>query len=1123
MDGAPDAIEDGEGEKKLSKNQLKKISKGKDKVKDKDPNRFGTPKTEAEKAAAKGRGGKVKKEQARLEYDGPAGGAKKDCTGTMPEVYQSQYVEAAWQEYWEKSGFYGCDAATARAAPEGGKFAIVIPPPNVTGSLHLGHALTGAIEDTLTRWHRMRGDATLYVPGIDHAGIATQSVVEKKLQKDENISRHDLGRDKFVERVWEWKHTYGGKIQNQIRRLGSSVDWSREAFTMDPKLSRAVTEAFCRFHESGLIYRDTRLVNWSCALKSAISDIEVDYIELEGRTMLAVPGHAKQKTYEFGTLTHFAYRVEEPAGSGTSGFEELVVATTRLETMLGDTAVAVHPDDPRYVHLHGRFLVHPFGGRRVPVVTDGVLVDMAFGTGAVKVTPAHDPNDYDCGKRNGLPMINILSGDGSMNAEAAPFTGLMRYDARVAVERALEEKGLLRGKEPNKMRLGVCSRSGDIIEPYLTPQWYVRCEAMADKAVAAVRQGELAIKPAFHERTWFQWLDNCRDWCVSRQLWWGHRIPAYFARRMGEADAAADPSDAACGDRWVVGRTVEEAAAAAAAKLGCATADVRLMQDPDVLDTWFSSGLFPFSVFGWPDKTEDMDAFYPTTLLETGMDILFFWVARMVMMGQQLTGRLPFSTVYLHAMVRDKYGRKMSKSLGNVIDPLEVIDGCSLAALHAKLDQGNLPAKEVEKAKKAQTDDFPEGIPQCGADALRFGLLAYTVQGRDVNLDIQRLVGYRSFCNKLWNATRFAMSYVVGDGSTAAASDGGGVDGGGATEENGGGGASSRIKAAAAVAAAEMEAMPLMTAAELAASPALMPRDRWILSRLRATATECNRCLLNYEFAGLTTAIHAFWLYELCDIYLELVKPVVNDTMPQGAEARACSRGILRLCMDWGLRLAHPVMPFVTEELWQRLPAAGGDPALPPSIMLARYPDPEGTAAAGGGIGAELAADLAAEEGMAATMAVVRAARSLRSDYNLLPRQTVELYIVSDAFEALVLLGKQADDIATLSRASKVHFLSSAAGETPPDGCTIKVVDDRTAVHVPLRGLVDFAAEAAKLDREAAKLAPLLAALEKAAAAPGYEEKVPAAVREANAKKAEELRSKQQSIFDAAMRARAMT
>lgn len=596
----------GEDGQPLSKNALKRLMKGAKDKKEKKPAEP-APKTEPKE--------KKKKEKAPeiIFTDNTPAGQKKDQSGEFPSAYQPKYVEAAWQEWWEASGFYKPDMTAARNAGDDEKFVIVIPPPNVTGTLHLGHAMTVGIEDTLTRWHRMKGKVTLWVPGTDHAGIATQSVVERRLMKDEGLTRHDLGREKFTERVWDWKNSYGNKITKQIRFLGSSVDWSREAFTLDENGVRAVTEAFCRFHEDGLIYRDSRLINWSCALQSAISDIEVDHIDLAGRTFLNVPNHQKDKKYEFGMMTSFAYRVYDDAIGGP-GSEELVVATTRLETMLGDTGVAVHPDDPRYKHLHGKFLCHPFMDRKIPIITDGVLVDMELGTGAVKITPSHDPNDYACGKRNNLEFIVMLNGTGQINENGGKFKGMMRYDARIAIEKELEELGLLRGKVPNKMRLGLCSRSGDIIEPMTTPQWFVNCDSMAAAALKAVDDGDLTILPEMHKHTWNYWLGGIRDWCISRQLWWGHRIPAYFCRSKAAGEADLDKNDPANKDRWVVARTEDLARTKAAAVLGVPESEVVLVQDEDVLDTWFSSGLFPFSVFGWPDKTADFESFFPTSV-----------------------------------------------------------------------------------------------------------------------------------------------------------------------------------------------------------------------------------------------------------------------------------------------------------------------------------------------------------------------------------------------------------------------------------------------------------------------------------------------------------------------------
>mmetsp|Transcript_27716 Transcript_27716/g.42415 ORF Transcript_27716/g.42415 Transcript_27716/m.42415 type:complete len:947 (+) Transcript_27716:1-2841(+) len=933
---------------------------------------------------------------------------------------------------------------------------MVIPPPNVTGSLHLGHALTAAVEDTLTRWHRMKGHATLYVPGTDHAGIATQSVVEKMLMKESGQTRHDLGREKFIEKVWEWKKEYGDRITTQLRSLGSSVDWSRERFTMDDMLSKAVVEAFNQFHERGLLYRANRLGNWSCALKSAISDIEVDYIDLEGRTFLEVKTHKGNPNdpkgrYEFGTLTSFAYPIEDSD-------EVIVVATTRLETMLGDTAVAVHPEDPRYKHLHGKFLIHPFNGRRIPIIQDATLVDMAFGTGAVKITPAHDPNDYECGKRHNLEFITVLDENGAINQNGVPFQGVMRYDARIAVEEALKEKGLFKGKEPNKMRLGLCSRSGDILEPMITPQWYVNCTNMAKRATDAVRNGELKIVPADHEKTWFNWLDNIRDWCVSRQLWWGHQIPAWFATKKGEENISKN--DMNNNDRWIVSRNEEEAYEKAAAVLGCSRDEVELERDSDVLDTWFSSGLFPFSVMGWPDNTADLEAFYPTSLLETGLDILFFWVARMVMMGLELTDKLPFHTVFLHAMVRDKDGRKMSKSLGNVIDPLEVINGCALDSLLSKLDGGNLPPKEVAKAKKDQAADFPDGIPECGSDALRIGLLAYTVQGRDVNLDIKRVVGYRNFCNKLWNATRFALQFVDDFQPTTTLLE------------------------------------DLMTSGKMAI------RDKFMISKLMSACLAVNENFTDYKFGDAQQAAYSLMIDDLCNVYLELIKPVVYDKTEENKDSRWAAQATLWLAMETGLRLLHPMMPFVTEELWQRLPGRGtfGEDESP-TIMLAKYPE-----------GNSDYVDTTVEESMATTMKIINACRSHRSHYNIANKVETHFYIkITGEGEAAV--RAQIDDIKTLGKASAVDV--NADDADVPESVGISIVDDQTTVLMDLTGLVDYKAEIAKLQKNLKKTQPSLDSLKQKMSTAGYEEKVTDALKAANAEKAASLEKKVSDINEA--------
>lgn len=1032
--------------KKLSKNALKKLAKGKGKKKKEKP-QWGVP----------GEGKKKKDKEKKVNLPKPEfvnttpKGEKKDLSKSpMADAYHPQAVEAAWQDWWEASGFYTCDPKEAEGKGDDEKFVMVIPPPNVTGSLHLGHALTAAVEDTLTRWHRMLGHATLYVPGTDHAGIATQSVVEKMIMKQSGQTRHDLGREEFTKKVWEWKNEYGNRITTQLRSLGSSVDWSRERFTMDDMCSKAVVEAFNRFHEDGLLYRAERLGNWSCALKSAISDIEVDYIELEGRTFLEVKTHKGNKSdpkgrYEFGVLTSFSYPIEDSD-------EKLVIATTRLETMLGDTAVAIHPEDPRYTHLHGKHVVHPFNGRRIPIILDATLVDMAFGTGAVKITPAHDPNDYECGKRHNLEYITILTSEGAINNKGSQFEGLMRYDARIAIEEALKEKGLYVGKEPNKMRLGLCSRSGDILEPMITPQWYVNCSSMAKRATDAVRNGELKIVPDDHEKTWFQWLDNIRDWCVSRQLWWGHQIPAWFATKKGESGVSK--MDMSNNDRWLVARCEEDAYVKAEELLGVPRSEIVLSRDEDVLDTWFSSGLFPFSVMGWPEKTDDLKAFYPTSLLETGLDIIFFWVARMVMMGLQLTDTLPFHTVYLHAMVRDKEGRKMSKSLGNVIDPLEVISGCTLETLLSKIEGGNLPPKEIIKAKKDQAEDFPDGIPECGSDALRFGLLAYTVQGRDVNLDMKRVVGYRMFCNKLWNATRFALQFVSDFSPTA-----------NILEE-------------------------LMTSGKMAV------RDKFLISRLMSCCETVNDCFKNYKFGDAQQAAYSFWMNDLCDVYLELCKPVVYNTEESNKDARWAAQASLWISIEAGLRILHPMMPFVTEELWQRLPGRGtlGD-SEPVSIMVADFPRCN-----------DAYKNTECEESMEITMKIVRACRSLRQQYNIANKVSTHYFIKVAEGQPEQAAKSQTDDIFTLGKAAAVDI--NIPEESVPKSVGIVVVDESTTVLMDIKGLVDYAAEIKKLEKQLAKTTNPLTQLETKMAAPGYEENVSEEVKATNTERLEGMKKK---------------
>lgn len=961
-------------------------------------------------------------------------GEKKRLAPDMAKTYNPSVVETGWYEWWEKAGFFVADPAK-KSLP----FVIVIPPPNVTGALHIGHGLTCAVEDTIVRWHRMQGFNTLWVPGVDHAGISTQVVVEKRIMKEGGLTRHDLGREKFVEEVWKWKDDYGGRISKQLRRVGASLDWTRECFTMDAKRCKAVVEAFVRLHQQGLIYRAIRLVNWDSVLRTAISDVEVDYIDIKGKTLLKVPGY--ESPVEFGTLTSFAYPLEQGVG-------EIVVATTRPETMLGDTAVAVHPDDDRFKHLHGKYVVHPFNGRRIPIICDAVLVDPTFGTGAVKITPAHDPNDFDVGKRHKLDFINIFTDDGKVNINGGQqFEGMPRFLARVAVLEALKSKGLYRKTENNDMRLAVCSRSNDVIEPMVKPQWFVDCGGMAKEACDAVRDGRLEIMPKHSEADWFRWLENIRDWCISRQLWWGHQIPAWYVTL--EDDELLDFG--AYNDHWVVGRNQEEAEIQAKEKYP--GKKYKLQQDPDVLDTWFSSGLFPFSVMGWPEDTLDLRTFYPTSLLETGHDILFFWVARMVMLGMKLTGQVPFKKIFLHAMVRDAHGRKMSKSLGNVIDPLDVIHGISLDGLLKKLEQGNLDKNEVKKARDGMIMDFPNGIAECGADALRFALVAYTAQSEKINLDIQRVVGYRLWCNKLWNAIRFAMINLGKDFSSSEKLD--------------------------------MGSLPFGC--------------KWILSVLNQAITKTNSSLAVYDLSGATTAVFSWWLYQLCDVFIEISKPALaGDVNPKSLRAKKATQETLWICLDTGLRLLHPFMPYITEELWQRLPQKLHSNAKS-SIMVADYPraveewdSPE------------------AESHMLLVESIVRSLRSLRMMYNLDPKLRPNAFLLCRSDELSYVVQNYFSEIVTLASLSSIMLLQEA-----PSGCAVSIVSDQISAYLMLQGVVNATSEIARLEKKCLELLQKKEGLTKKMDSVGYREKVPLKLQEENMDKYNKLAAELDSVEEA--------
>jgi valyl-tRNA synthetase len=871
----------------------------------------------------------------------------------MDKTYSPTDIEERIYRYWEQAGLFTPEGA-------GPPYCIVIPPPNVTGTLHMGHAFQDTIMDALTRFHRMSGDRTLWQPGMDHAGIATQMVVERQLNA-EGLTRHELGRERFEKRVWQWKEQSGGTITRQMRRLGASVDWSRDRFTMDPGMSAAVQEAFVRLHEEGLIYRGKRLVNWDPVLKTALSDLEVLSDE------------------EDGNLWHIRYPLAD--GSG-----HLTVATTRPETMLGDTAVAVHPDDERFRHLVGQRIALPLCDREIPVIADA-YVDPAFGSGCVKITPAHDFNDYEVGQRQGLPLINVLTADAAIG-DAAPkrYHGLDRFEARKRVVADLEAAGLLEKVEAHRLMIPRGDRSGAVVEPWLTDQWYVRIEPLAVPAVRAVEEGRIRFVPGNWDRTYFEWMRNIKDWCISRQLWWGHRIPAWYG-----PDGAV-----------YVGRSEAEIR-----KRHQIAAGVLLTRDEDVLDTWFSSALWPFSTMGWPEETRELKSFYPTSVLVTGFDIIFFWVARMIMMGLKLTGDVPFREVYVHGLIRDNEGQKMSKSKGNVLDPLDIIDGITRDELVAKRTTGLMQPKLAPAIAKATRKQYPDGIAAFGTDALRFTFAALATQSRDLRFDLGRVEGYRNFCNKLWNASRYVLM---------------------ATEADGGDG---------------VEALSLA--------------DRWIRSRLDAATLAVRDGYAQYRFDLAAQAVYEFTWYEFCDWYLEFSKPVLQSQDSTAEERRGTRRTLVDV-LETLLRLLHPLMPFITEEIWQRVaPLAGktGD-----SIMRQPYPAAEPGAA-----------DPRLDAEMRWVMDFVLGIRRIRGELDIAPSLKLSVLLQNASAEDLARHERNAASIRRLAGIGEARAL--AGGETAPQAAAALL--GNMNILVPMAGLINVDAELERLGKRRNKLEQELA------------------------------------------------
>jgi valyl-tRNA synthetase len=896
-----------------------------------------------------------------------------DSRTELSKSYEPTEVEARWAPEWNREGYFTAAATSSKPA-----YCIVLPPPNVTGSLHLGHALTATIQDILCRWKRMSGFNVLWLPGTDHAGIATQMVVERELMKSEKKSRHELGREEFLKRVWAWKEKYGARIGEQHKMMGASLDWSRERFTMDEGLSNAVKEVFVRLYDDGLIYRAQKLINWDPQLRTALSDLEVDNEERQG------------------SIWSIAYPVK---GSD----EKLVVATTRPETMLGDTAVAVHPEDARYKHLIGGKVIIPLIDREIPIIADAELVDPAFGTGVVKVTPAHDHNDYATGQRHNLPMVNIFTDTAMVNENGGKYQGLERFAARKQVLADLTELGLLVEEKPHKLSVPLSQRSGVPVEPRLSRQWYVKIKPMADKAIAAVESGQTKFVPETWTNTYFGWMRNIHDWCISRQLWWGHQIPAWFE---ANADGTVDFETA----KFVVSREKP--------------ATGNWVQDPDVLDTWFSSGLWPFSTLGWPEKTPELKTFYPNAVMETGHDIIFFWVARMMMFGTYLMGEVPFRTVYLHAMVRDEKGDKMSKTKGNVIDPLLIILGG--------------PAAELPGSMR---NKYPQGLPPMGADALRFTLASLTQQGRDIKLSIDRIGGYKAFCNKIWNAARFVMMNL-----------------------------------------GDYRDDPKLFIKDRALSLA----DRWILSRLDAVTVGTQAALEAYNFGEAASLLYQFLWGEFCDWFIELSKASLYG---DDVHARETSRAVLVFTLDHVLRLMHPFMPFITEEIWQKLPITHGAK----SICIAEFPKAD----------ARLH-DAAAEAEMLPVIDAIDGIRTIRGESNLSPALRIEAQVQSGNATVRATLERWKSYVAPLAGLARLTV--SELGTKPPQAAA----DIRATmeIYVPLAGIVDLAEERERLKKEIEKAEKEIAQIQKKFENPNFAARAPAEVVEKDKARIEELTSR---------------
>ncbi|MEK8019880.1 MAG: valine--tRNA ligase [Candidatus Parabeggiatoa sp.] len=927
----------------------------------------------------------------------------------MEKTYNPHAIEQHWYNSWEQNGYF---------APQGTgttPYCIMIPPPNVTGTLHMGHAFQDTLMDLLIRYHRMMGDNTLWQAGTDHAGIATQMVVERQLAQ-EGKTRHDLGREAFIEKVWNWKAHSGGHITRQLRQMGSSLDWAHERFTMDDGLSHAVREVFVRLYDEGLIYRGKRLVNWDPVLHTAVADLEV------------------QSQEENGSLWHLRYPFAE-------GNEALIVATTRPETMLGDTAVAVHPKDERYQHLIGKEVELPLTGRTIPVIADE-HVDPEFGSGCVKITPAHDFNDYAVGQRHNLPIINIFTVDAKLNENApAAYQGMDRFVARKKIVADLEAAGLLVEIKPHKLMIPRGDRSHAVIEPFLTDQWFVKVGPLAEEAIQVVEDGRIKFIPDNWKKTYFEWMRNIQDWCISRQIWWGHAIPAWYDE---SGQVYVGYSESQVREKYQIPETL------------------KLIPDPDVLDTWFSSALWPFSTLGWPDETERLKTFYPTSVLLTGFDIIFFWVARMIMMGLKFRGEVPFHEVYIHGLIRDSDGQKMSKSKGNVLDPLDLINGIELEPLVTKRTTGLMQPEMAPKIEEATRKQYSKGIAAFGTDALRFTFTALASTGRDIRFDLGRIEGYRNFCNKLWNATRYVlmnMENAVGD----------------------------------------------IEAVELSLS------DKWIISRLQQVEEEAHQHIKTYRFDLLANTLYDFTWHEYCDWYLELSKPILQSEQATKAQKQGTRQTLVRV-LETLLRLLHPITPFITEELWQRV-APLAKPALfqkesAQTIMLQAYPQPQADKI-----------DKSAEGEIEWIKQFVLGVRRIRAEMDIAPSKPLPVLLQNGSADDQQKWQTHQSFITHLARLNSVTWLEANREEAPESAMALV---GEMRVLIPLAGLIDVEAELKRLNKEMEKLKKELAKCTAKLNNPKFTERAPADIVEKERQRVTEMSASLQQLETQSAKIRAI-